>query len=92
MMEFCEGGDLKKGYIDPNIDYIFPQAEVLKLIYQIASGLQEAHSQGIVHRDLKAGNVVLTKDGVAKICDFGHAKDLSIRIDGRSELSNVIGT
>ena len=45
-----------------------------------------------MHRDLKTGNVVLTKDGVAKICDFGHAKDLSVRLDGRLELSKVIGT
>ena len=76
VMELCEAGDLLQGYINPNISHIFPQSEVLKVLYQIALGLQRAHSNGIYHRDLKAGNVVLTNDGIVKICDFGLAKDV----------------
>ena len=47
--------------------------EVLKIAAQIADGLSAAHKQGLVHRDLKPGNVMLTKSG-AKVLDFGVAK------------------
>lgn len=50
--------------------------EVLSYGGQIAAGLAEAHAKGIVHRDLKAENVMITSSGQAKILDFGLARDL----------------
>jgi eukaryotic-like serine/threonine-protein kinase len=50
-----------------------PLARVLRICAQIASGLAAAHDEGIVHRDVKPANVMITNNGTAKVVDFGVA-------------------
>jgi WD40 repeat protein/serine/threonine protein kinase len=53
---------------------------ILDIAIQFAWGLQHAHEQGLVHRDVKPGNVLMTSDGIAKVTDFGMARAKPIGI------------
>ena len=69
VMEFIEGETLENR-LDRGA---MPTDQVLRYGIQIADALDKAHKQGVVHRDLKPGNIMLTKSG-AKLLDFGLAK------------------
>src|ERR1700745_754305 len=75
VMEFLEGETLadrlRKGPL--------PLQQVLKYGIEIGAGLEKAHRTGVVHRDLKPGNIMLTKTG-AKLMDFGLAKAVAARM------------
>ena len=68
----------------------FTGEEILRLAADLSAGLAHAHGQGIVHRDVKPHNVLLTGDGVAKLADFGIAR--AREEGGLTEIGTVLGT
>ncbi len=54
----------------------FDEAEAVRIIVQVCDGLHRAHKQGLVHRDVKPDNILLTQEGVAKLTDMGLVKDV----------------
>jgi serine/threonine protein kinase len=54
-----------------------PEHRALEIAKQVARGLRSAHEQNLIHRDIKPANIMLTSAGVAKICDFGLARDMN---------------
>jgi DNA helicase-2/ATP-dependent DNA helicase PcrA len=88
-MEYVEGETLRQK-IKKNVLQL---KEVLDIAIQIASGLSRAHELGIIHRDLKPENLMLSRDGYAKILDFGLAKLVAEReraLVGDSEQKTLI--
>jgi len=69
-MAYVEGQSLKDKLESGPLDL----EEALRIAEQMAEGLQEAHKKGIVHRDIKSGNIMLTDRGQAKVMDFGLAR------------------
>ena len=67
-MEYVDGGSLADRKLDA-----FALAGVMR---EVAEALQHAHENGIVHRDIKPANILLTRDGRARLTDFGLARDL----------------
>ena len=82
VMEYCSGGTLQ-GVIDRarEADEGVPAAEVLGYFSQLVLGVQELHSAGVLHRDLKAENVFISADRVAKLGDFGLSRQLEGPLD-----------
>ncbi len=71
VMEYIDGYTLKDII---KIKAPFSNEEVLGIGIQIANALSVAHNSGIIHRDIKPENILITKDGVAKVTDFGIAR------------------
>lgn len=72
-MEYLSGGDLKQ-----RIQAGISEADAVEYARQIASALGKVHSVGILHRDLKPGNVMLREDGSIALIDFGLAKRMRL--------------
>jgi len=86
-MEYVSGEDLKK-----SIRRMGPLTvrKAISIGKQICQGLSEAHSLGVFHRDLKPHNIMIDREGNAKIMDFGIA--LSSETNGITDSNIIIGT
>ena len=69
-----------------------PEDEALRIIIQIAEALAHAHSRGFIHRDVKPANIMLTKDGVAKLADMGLARQAADMGAALEEAGKAYGT
>ena len=74
VMELIQGKTLKQII---NEDGVLPWKWSLNISIQIASALETAHKNNIVHRDIKPHNIIITEEGIAKVTDFGIAKAVS---------------
>jgi serine/threonine-protein kinase len=85
VMEFCEGEPLDRILTR---DGFLPWEKALGIVVQIARGLEYAHLQGFIHRDVKPGNIFMTSGGMAKILDMGLLKHV---VGGKQSFSTKPG-
>ena len=88
VMEYIEGETLKE-YID-RIG-VLPWREAANYSIQICEGIEEAHNNSVIHRDIKPQNIIMTSDGVLKVTDFGIAR-ASTQATMTMANNNTIGT
>ena len=86
-MEFLQGRELRDIMNDGGL---LPVDQVLDIVAQVAQGLAYAHEHGIVHRDVKPSNIMVVRDGHAKITDFGIARMASSAV--RTQTGMVLGS
>ncbi len=87
-MELLEGADLST--FQTTLGGRVPMVEGLRYLEQVCVGLQAAHEREVIHRDIKPENIFITRDGVAKLMDFGIAKNL--RTPGVTMAGMIVGT
>lgn len=85
-MEFLEGRSLRD-VLDSGI--VLPPEEAARIAMQVAEGLAFAHSRGVVHCDVKPGNIMVLHNGTIKITDFGVAR---LPTGSRTFVGNVLGS
>ncbi|MDD2916170.1 MAG: serine/threonine-protein kinase [Gallionella sp.] len=86
-MEFLQGRELRDIMNDGQL---LPVEQVLDIVAQVAQGLAYAHEHDIVHRDVKPSNIMVIRDGHAKITDFGIARMASSAV--RTQTGMVLGS
>jgi eukaryotic-like serine/threonine-protein kinase len=72
VLPLMPGGDVE-GLIEKAPEHRLPIEQAIKIVREVCKGLEHAHAKGIIHRDIKPGNVWLSGDGTAKVGDFGLA-------------------
>jgi len=93
LLEWMEHGSLQDLVVrERNDGHYIPLAYIRYYATAMAAGLRAAHASQLVHRDVKPDNVLIGKDGVAKLTDFGIAKDLSETAPQLTQIGTTVGT
>ena len=86
-MEYIQGRTVKEMV---ESDGAFSERQTVEVALQVCSALDHAYSYGIVHRDIKPANIMVTDEGVVKLCDFGLAR--RVDIEGAGDGGTIAGT
>jgi eukaryotic-like serine/threonine-protein kinase len=89
VMEYVEG---KTIYDDLAKGVIFTEKNALEIMIQLAGALEHAHTQGLIHRDIKPKNIMITTSGVVKLADLGLARAASDLESAKAEKGKAFGT
>jgi len=95
VMEYVEGKTLYDIMQPPPVGEgktTYSEAEALDITIQIADALAHAHKRGLIHRDVKPKNIILTPQGVAKLTDLGLAREKDDKHAAESEAGKAYGT
>jgi serine/threonine-protein kinase len=94
VMEYLEGKTLYDIMQPPPVGQgrTFGEAEALDIGIQMADALAHAHQRGLIHRDVKPKNIILTPNGKAKLTDLGLARDVSDKAAAEGEAGKAFGT
>lgn len=89
VMEYVDGRTV---YDDIVKHKRFEEREAIELVRQVALALGHAHERGIIHRDVKPKNIMITKEGVVKLADMGLARAVSDKEAAEAEAGKAFGT
>ncbi|GAQ53811.1 serine/threonine-protein kinase PknB [Streptomyces acidiscabies] len=93
VMEFVEGRPLGS-VLDTDVTQYgaMPADKALQITADVLAALDISHEMGLVHRDIKPGNVMMTKRGVVKVMDFGIARAMQSGVTSMTQTGMVVGT
>ncbi|MFE2165823.1 protein kinase [Streptomyces sp. NPDC059447] len=93
VMEYVEGQPLGSVLQADIAQYgAMPADKALKVTADVLAALETSHDMGLVHRDIKPGNVMMTKRGVVKVMDFGIARAMQSGVTSMTQTGMVVGT
>ncbi|MEE1929930.1 protein kinase [Streptomyces sp. TRM 70351] len=93
VMEYVDGQPLR-GVLDEDVRAFgaMPTEKALKITADVLAALDASHELGLVHRDIKPGNVMMTRRGVVKVMDFGIARAMQSGVTSMTQTGMVVGT